>query len=77
MKSSILLKYISDMFFKNIMDKQVHKPLKYKMEHRNLWDSVIIAKKHKKKIVRKNHYINTNQFGQLIVFFVLENQMKF
>ena len=33
------------MFFKNIVNKLVNKPLKYKVDHENLCDYVIIVKK--------------------------------
>ena len=32
------------MFFKKIMDKQVKKPLKYKVKYKDLCDGVIISK---------------------------------
>ena len=45
------------MFLKNIVDKQVNKPLKYKVDHGNLYHYVIIAKKNlvKFQINRMNH----------------------
>lgn len=33
------------MFFKNNLSKQVNKPIKYKVDHGNISDYVIIAKK--------------------------------
>ena len=37
------------MFSKNYMDKEVNKPEKYKIDHANICDSVIIFKKTLKK----------------------------
>ena len=44
-ESLIWLKCIRCMFSKNIVDKHINKHLKYKVEHKNLQDSVIITKK--------------------------------
>lgn len=38
------------MFFENIVDKQLNKPLNYEIEVENLCDGIIIAKKLLKKL---------------------------
>lgn len=50
------------------MDKQVNKPLEYKVEHVNLWDSAINAKNIKNLKLLGESILNTNKFSYLIAF---------